>query len=97
MMINKLCGNCEHTDGCVYTSFPPQVKCTITGEYHFCNDSCDINWRPVVHGEWIDYKDYPTYDDYYQCSICGVLSKGKFYFCSNCGADMRGVSDEPIN
>lgn len=53
------------------------------------DESQKIEYVPVVHGEWIDYKDLPTYDDYYQCSICGVLSKGKFYFCSNCGADMR--------
>lgn len=52
-----------------------------------------LDAQPVVHGEWIDYKDLPTYDDYYQYSICGVLSKGKFYFCSNCGAKMDGERD----
>lgn len=91
MMINKLCGNCEHTDGCVYTSFPPQVKCTITGEYHFCNDSCDINWRPVVHGEWIK----PVDNFCYQCSVCGEYSNNElpnkpWNFCPNCGARMDG-------
>ena len=50
--------------------------------------SADV--KPVVHGEW---KDYPICDDCYQCSNCGVLSMGKYYFCSSCGADMRGVDD----
>lgn len=49
--------------------------------------SADV--RENVHGKWVEY---PIADDYYQCSICGVLSKGKFYFCSNCGARM--VDDE---
>ena len=45
--------------------------------------SADV--KPVVHGEW---KDYPICDDCYQCSNCGVLSMGKYYFCSSCGARM---------
>lgn len=35
------CGNCVYTDGCVYTSLPPQVKCIITGEFHYYNDECN--------------------------------------------------------
>lgn len=36
------CGLCNKTDGMCYTSDPPQVRCTITGNYHLYNDNCDI-------------------------------------------------------
>lgn len=35
------CGNCNYTDDLCYTSNPPKVKCTITGEFRFCNAECD--------------------------------------------------------
>lgn len=37
----RRCGNCDKTDGLVYTSNPPMRKCTITGKFHFYNDVCD--------------------------------------------------------
>lgn len=39
----KRCGSCDKTDGMCYTSNPPQVKCTITGRFHFYDDICDCN------------------------------------------------------
>ena len=35
------CGSCPYTDDCCYTSLPPKVKCTITGEFHYYGDECD--------------------------------------------------------
>ena len=35
------CGNCNKTDGVVYISYPPKVKCTVSGRFHFLNDECD--------------------------------------------------------
>jgi hypothetical protein len=35
------CGSCSFTDGCCYTSLPPNVKCTITNEYHYYEDECN--------------------------------------------------------
>ena len=35
------CGSCEFTDGCCYTSLPPQIRCNITGKFHYYNDECD--------------------------------------------------------
>ncbi len=35
------CGNCDKTDGLCYTSYPPKVKCTITGKFHEYDDECD--------------------------------------------------------
>ena len=36
------CGNCDKTDGLCYTSMPPQVRCTVSGEYHGYDDQCNI-------------------------------------------------------
>ena len=38
-----ICGVCKLTDGCCYTSMPPQVKCTITGSFHLYDDVCDCS------------------------------------------------------
>lgn len=35
------CGACKYTDGICYTSNPPKVKCTITGDFHYYDDECD--------------------------------------------------------
>lgn len=35
------CGSCPHTDNVIYTSMPPQVKCGITGRFHYYEDECD--------------------------------------------------------
>ena len=35
------CGSCPHTDGLCYTSLPPQIRCNITGEYHYYSDECN--------------------------------------------------------
>lgn len=37
----KRCGGCDKTDGMCYTSNPPQVKCIITGKFHYYDDVCD--------------------------------------------------------
>lgn len=36
------CGNCNKTDGLCYTSLPPKVKCTVTGNFHNYDDDCDV-------------------------------------------------------
>lgn len=46
-------------------------------------------------GHWINRSlniKYPEWERY-TCSECGKHSDG-FDYCPNCGADMRGVSDE---
>lgn len=35
-----LCGNCDKTDGYIYPTYPPKVKCALTGEFHFIYESC---------------------------------------------------------
>ena len=40
---NITCANCEYNDGIVYTSLPPQYKCTLTNKFHFGDDRCDAD------------------------------------------------------
>ena len=40
--IMNTCGGCKFTDGLCYTSNPPQCKCTITGEFHYYDDTCNV-------------------------------------------------------
>lgn len=62
------CQFCPFTDGAIYTSFPAQVKCTLTNEFHFCGDThCDVKEK-VIPIEWI--KEYV--DKY---SLLGIISK----------------------
>lgn len=43
-------------------------------------------------GRWSKPFNMGTYN--YQCSECEKLSRAMYDFCPNCGADMRGESDE---
>ena len=36
------CANCQHNDGLVYTSFPPKYRCTITNNFHFGYEFCEL-------------------------------------------------------
>jgi len=47
------CQFCPFTDGAIYTSLPAQVKCTLTDEFHFCDDThCDVKEK-VIPIEWV--------------------------------------------
>ena len=67
------CGNCDKTDGLCYTSDPPKVKCTITGEYHGYDDECDAFpmakiikplWGVacLICGETVRTSEHPIHD-----------------------------------
>lgn len=87
------CGFCKYNDGCTYTSLPPRFKCTITGEFHFGNDNCNVDFKPVRHGKWL------RMEDYFKCSVCGdvyqtmteydIFPNVDFIYCPNCGAKME--------
>lgn len=49
--------------------------------------------RPVVRGRW-EHLNWGF--DYDRCSVCGYEHRwpGPFYFCPNCGADMREVGED---
>ena len=50
------CDSCPHTDGCCYTSMPPQVKCNITGEYHHYSYECDCK-EELIEGKAEELKN----------------------------------------
>lgn len=87
-----ICQFCEHTDGCEYTSIPPQIKCTITNKFHYYNDECDVEWTPVKHGRWEEEDDAIVHG---HCSSCGwsaIWQKTDVFgmpYCPNCGAKMN--------
>lgn len=92
---NTTCANCQYNDGVIYTSMPPQYKCTITNEFHHNNDKCDVKFAPIKHGHWIAHdmsiKDVPTE----ACSECCEWSYGyNEPYCQKCGAKMNEVKDE---
>lgn len=45
MLSERICGVCKFNDGCIYTSNPPQYKCTITGKFHFGGHTCDVTFE----------------------------------------------------
>ena len=68
------------------------------------NDIPAADVRENVKGEWIGYPvclEFPNAyaDDHIVCSVCeecfSILDNDceRFYFCPNCGADMRGGKD----
>jgi len=86
----KYCNSCEYTDNLMYTSLPPQVKCTITGEFHYLSEKCNVKFEPVRLGRWED-----TYNDgNWHCSECGAIvekdEQDRHFWrrCYHCGAVM---------
>ncbi len=91
----KFCGNCHFTDGMIYMSNPPKVKCDFTGEYRDRNDLCSVELKPVVHGRWEwSREDGTTGWDYYRCFNCkkerreDEIDATDENFCFNRGATM---------
>ena len=91
------CQFCPFTDGAIYTSFPAQVKCTLTNEFHFCGDThCNVKEK-VISIEWIkqwvaNIKNNPRYKNEYIEDL-GEISKivyrhGKVVLPIPCVSDM---------
>lgn len=65
--------------------------------YNAIKDAPTIDAEPVRHGEW---KESISLDDcFWVCSVCSFPSEATaaptlYKFCPNCGAKMRGKTDE---
>lgn len=86
------CDKCEHWGrfGCGRNDV--ELACAVI-------DICPAaDVRPVVSGSWIEATDYNG-DTYYICPACedefvltdGTLADNHYFFCPNCGADMRNL------
>lgn len=96
--MNRYCQNCQFTDGIVYTSLPPKIRCLITNEFHNNNYECDVEFAPVKSGKWVWNKN----NFEYKCSACEMtFDYDKTYelfdhgfmlanYCPYCGAKMSG-------
>ena len=47
-MSYRVCGSCDKTDGMVYTSNPPKVKCSVTGDFHDAHDTCTLHRSQTI-------------------------------------------------
>ena len=90
---SRTCGGCEFTDGCIYTSNPPKLRCTINNEFHSGDFVCPFTFAPVVKGKWEQIERWATKAKY-RCSVCGrtIMSATKvniekYPYC-HCGAKM---------
>lgn len=36
------CGYCPHNGNAILTTYPPKIRCELTGKLHYTKDSCDI-------------------------------------------------------
>ena len=55
-------------------------------------DRCIANGTPLKDGHWYFDKNRGATGTYAICSNCeeSIYQTGKFNYCPNCGADMRG-------
>lgn len=69
---------------------------------HFCDSARTLeaietlpaaDVRPVVRGRW-RWVGQDQWNDCYECSQCGKMNTDNSNFCPNCGADMRGGSEQ---
>lgn len=93
-----ICGNCDKTDGMVYTSMPPKMRCGISKRFHERGDECEFEWKPIIHGHWVHIGG-----DEWCCSECGfvVTTEGSwehpkergYDYCYHCGANIDEVEE----
>ena len=100
-LTNSQCGHCDYIDGYVYTSLPPKVKCSITGEFHFRDHECDIEVEPIIYckdckyGIWHVFIDKNGKEDHYiECINPDGLNRdvADNSYC-NCGDKREGVEE----
>lgn len=69
----------------------------VNADEYILNLLADIKNAPSVQpsrkGQWIREVDFGNVP-YYVCSECGVESVADTNFCFECGADMRGDTDD---
>lgn len=89
-------GNCTAVGG--FCTAVPAAYCPLIPELIDRAEAAEkkaADVRPVVRGRWSE-KPY-LLGTTNVCSVCGKnygMPHGKYNFCPNCGADMRGGSEQ---
>lgn len=90
----KTCGNCDYTDGLIYTASNPQVKCSITGGFYSPDESCPVfNSQKQKENQafWIGYNAES------KTAICSKCYRSDHVdplatHCRYCGASIKRMS-----
>lgn len=82
-MINY-CGICPHNGNAILTSYPPKIRCELTGKLHYTNDACDVDMVAVVRCKdcfICETRQTANYLPFLYCELhdCNVLGD---FFCS---------------
>lgn len=79
------CGSCPHTDSLVYMSNPPQVKCSITGKFHYFEDECDcaVNDDTALKVAELSEEECEKFRDMLS-EHCFIGTLAPFEYCTSC-------------
>ncbi len=77
-----------------------KLNASIEKTFNQCMDYIDT--APTIEpkqGEWNPYYTERAHNDIFNCRLCGhtfIVIQGKedMKFCPNCGAHMKGITDE---
>lgn len=63
------CGYCPHNGDAILTTYPPKIRCELTGKLHYTKDSCDVyDIVAVVRCQNCDYAKH-WYGDKAKCFL----------------------------
>ena len=77
------CGYCPHNGNVVLTTYPPKVRCELTGKLHFTKDSCDADVVAVVRCK--DCKWYYVLNGHDRCDLLDLEARDikPDWFCAD--------------
>ena len=70
------CGNCPKNGNVILASYPPQIRCEVTGKLHFTNETCDADLVAVVRCKDCKWKELCEKVSEYK-GANGYCSKGE--------------------
>ena len=102
-MVRKDCANCMKTDGIVYTSSPPKVRCMVDNSFHERFDTCD-SWAGKDESSVFNFPKVPSFvkpeahwidagwDGDYAWQIDGRGNCWHLWKCSHCFTESKKAS-----
>ena len=89
-MINR-CGNCPKNGNVIFTSYPPQIRCEVTGKLHITNETCDVDLVEVVRCWDCKYNNHCLTQEFVEEESRIPFDK-KTWFCAD-GDRKDGAND----